>query len=351
MKTKQIAISTLERAFIARNVSLMIKAGNTLSESVQFVAGQARRRSTEQIIKTVAQDISSGVTFADALEQFENAFGRLFVQFVRVGEKSGTLEETLDYLAKQFEKDHDTSQKVLSATIYPLIIIGILITYATVFSFWIFPKIKNVFASFSQNLPLLTRIMIGISDWVKSWGWSIIALLIVGCILLWLKRTSKTVDAMSDWIGMHTPRVATILKNQRMSRFFAIMSFFMKSGVPITESLDYTAHAFSSRVTKAMLEKSRQRIESGENFAKSLEGTFVSPLALKLLSVAEKSGSLQETLSYCADYYQRDVDYATKNLSSVVEPLLLIVVGILVALLAIAIILPVYQFTGSVKLF
>ena len=348
---KQTTVSSLQRAFIARNVSLMIKAGNTLSESLLFVAGQAKRKSIQRMLTSISNDIASGVTFADSLEQYESSFGQLFVQFVRVGEKSGTLEETLNYLAEQFEKDHDTNQKIISATIYPFIIIGILIVYATIFSFWIFPKIKSVFASFSQSLPLLTRIMITLADWVKSWGWIVIALCIIGLIIVWFKRTSRSVSLVSDWIGLHTPRVAAIIKNQRMSRFFAMMSFFMKSGVPLSESLEYTAHAFASRSTNAMIQKSKKRIEAGESFAASLENTFVSPLALQLISVAEKSGSLQETLSYCSSYYQRDVDYATKNLSSIVEPLLLIIVGILVALLAIAIILPVYQFSGNVRIF
>lgn len=346
------SLSTLDRAFIARNVSLMLKSGIPISESLVFIREQTKNIGTKKMIGDIQREVESGIRFSKALEQHQRAFGSLFIQFVRIGEDSGDLEQTLGYLALQYEREHDTIKKIRSALLYPIIILGIALVYALVFAFLIFPRLEGLFAKFQGELPVLTRVVLDSASWLTSWGFILIGALVLGAILLAALRFLPGVSQFIDRMSLGIPIIRTLTKQFLFARFFQTLSYVTKNGTPIAEGLRAVQAAAPHSVMKRHLERIRAHVEEGASLSKSMEETqFFPELSIRLIAAAETSGSLENTLDYLGSFYERSIDYATKNLTSSIEPLLLIIVGLAVALLAVAIILPIYQFTGAVSLF
>lgn len=353
MKKVYQKISALDLAFIARNLSLMIKSGITESEALSFLLSQMKSKETKVILSELHKDVEAGIHLSKAMERFESAFGILFIHFIRIGERSGTLEETLSYLASQLERDHEISKRVKSAALYPAIIIGIVLIYAAVFAYVIFPRLENLYADFSTTLPTLTRVILEIAGWMKGAGVFVIAGIIIGLLILrFASQQSKSIASFFDAVILHTPGLKSLALEFQYARLYRIMGFLLKSGAPIDETLSATKEAIESPSAKRALEKVATEASQGKTLYESMGKTnYFSPLAVRLIDVAERSGSLESTFFYLSEFYDRNVDYSTKNLTSVLEPVLLILVGIAVALLAIAIILPIYQFSGSISAF
>jgi len=345
-------LSLLDRAFIARNLSLLIQSGIGIAESVEFLSNQPKEAKTRAVLKAVSQDVQSGIRLSDAMEKHLRSFGQLFIRFVRIGEDSGKLEETLTYLAAQYERDSDITKKIRGVLIYPAILVSIIIVYATIFSFFIFPKLQALFADFHTTLPGITRALLSIMNWFRSWGFILIAAVIVLAILFQSIKRVTLIARLREAILFHVPGVTKAYKEFMLARLFHILAFMIKSGIPITEALSSASEAMTTLYMKNILKHIQENVASGELLAGSMKEFPIFPrVSVKLIEIAETSGSLEQTLMYIGTYYERNIDYTSKNVSSLLEPILLVVVGVAVALLAIAIILPIYQFTGSLSAF
>jgi len=345
------AIPVLERAFIARNLSLMLKSGITISEALGFLSSQVRNMGTRVILKDAKRDAESGLQLSKALASHAHAFGNLFIHFVRVGEQTGTLEDSLEYLAKQLERDNSISKRVRAATAYPGLILGIVVVYAAVFAYVIFPKISDLYKDFSSPLPWITKAILGFGGWMKGPGIFALAAIIIMAVILWaIARSSTSLRYRMERLMSSLPIVGSLFRSFLYARIFRILGFFLKSGSTITEALSSAQNAVDSVTAQRAMRTIAASAQEGKSLTASMKQTGIfSPLALQLVDIGERSGSLENTFFYLSDFYDQDVDYATKNITSIMEPVLLIFVGLAVAVVAIAIILPIYQFSASIR--
>lgn len=343
--------SLLDRAFIARNLSLLIKSGTGIAEAIGFLANQPKDPRMRKVLAEIHTDVQSGISLSVAMEKHTKSFGLLFTRFVKIGEDSGTLEETLNYLAAQYERDSDITKKIRGVLVYPAILVSIIIAYAALFSFFIFPKLQDLFADFHTPLPTITKVLLDVMSWLRNWGFLVLLILIVLFAASRLLKNVRSVARIRESFLFNIPGVSKAYKEFMFARLFHILAFMIKSGIPIAEALHATSEAMTTAYMKKILQQVHEDVASGMSLYDSLKKFPVFPrIALKLLETAESSGSLEQTLVYLGTYYERNIDYTSKNVSALLEPILLIVVGIAVALLAIAIILPIYQFTGSISI-
>lgn len=344
-------LKLLDRAFIARNISLLIASGTGLAEAIGFLADQPKNAHTRAILKDVRDEVQSGISLHSAIEKHILSFGHLFAHFVQIGEQSGKLEETLSYLAEQYERDHEITKKIRGVLIYPAILVGMIIAYAIIFSFFILPRLQNLFADFDAPLPGITNALLSLMTWTRSWGFIVILAILAILVVLQIMKNNKLVSTVREFFLFHVPGLSNAYKEFMLARLFRILAFMIQSGTPIAEALTSTADAMTTVYMKNILRKIQNHVSSGESLALSMKKHSVFPsISITLIETAEKSGSLEQTLAYLGTFYERTIDYTSKNVSSLLEPILLIVVGVAVALLAIAIILPIYQFTGSISI-
>jgi len=344
-------LSLLDRAFIARNISLLIASGTGLAEAISFLADQPKDVRVRAILRDVYTEVQSGISLHLAIEKHAKSFGTLFAHFVQIGEQSGKLEETLTYLALQYERDHDITKKIRGVLVYPAILLGMIITYAIVFSFFILPRLQDLFADFHTELPGITRALLTLMGWMRGWGLLVIALIILAVFVLHILKNQKLIATIREFFLFHVPGVSSAYKEFMLARLFHVLAFMIQSGTPIAEALESATDAMTTLYMKNILREIQKQVSSGGSLAESMKAHAVFPnVSITLIETAEKSGSLEQTLGYLGTYYERSIDYTSKNVSSLLEPILLIAVGIAVALLAIAIILPIYQFTGSISI-
>lgn len=352
MSKKPVRMKILERAFFARNVSLLLQSGVSLSDALAFVAEQTKSPSAKVAIQHMEKSVLAGKSLHEALADAHPLVDAYFIHATEVGEKSGSLEESLNYLTKQLEKDYGLSRKMRSIAVYPTIVFGVIIVYAALFSYLIFPRLEKLFSGMQTALPLLTRIILSVATWVRSWGWIVLIGIVAAAIILQTSREAKWNAKLKEWLGFHTPFIRGIVRQYRCARFFRMLSYLLHGGIPIADALKIIHDATTSATLQQAITRMHTQVESGKTFASGLANeSLFPPLAARLVKVAEQSGSLEQTCDYLATYYERDIEYSTKSFSSAIEPALIIIVGIAVALLAIAIIMPIYQFTGSLSVF
>ena len=352
MNERPVRMQILERAFFARNVSLLLQSGVTLSDALTFVADQAKSGRVRAAILRLRKSVQAGKSLNEALTDEHPLVDPYFIHVARVGEKSGSLEEGLRYLADQLEREYGISRKISSIAIYPTIVLGVIVVYAGVFSYLIFPRLEKLFSGLNTTLPILTRIILALAGWMKHWGWVAVLAIVAIIALMQLLKGTRRVAALREWFSFYTPFVSGIIRQYRCARFFRMLSYLLHGGITIADALGVMEQATGSHALQQAIVRMQAHVESGKTFASGLSTEpFFPQLAARLIQVAEQSGSLEQTCEYLASYYERDVEYSTKSFSAAIEPALIIIVGIAVALLAIAIIMPIYQFTGSLSVF
>ncbi|NQT50349.1 type II secretion system F family protein, partial [Candidatus Kuenenbacteria bacterium] len=339
-------VTQKEILFFTKNLSIMLRSGSTLSEALKILHDQSKAK-LEVILSDVIQMTQKGVELSQALSKHKKTFSELYVNIVKIGEESGTLEKNLEYLADQLEKSYRLRKKILGAMLYPaIIIIGILLLGFGI-TFFILPKISNMFKNFRVELPWSTKILIFISDFFQNYGlWAILGGIAIVIFLSWFLRT-KFVKPFTHKVILILPICKSISKNFNLSMFYRSLSILLKSGVTIDEGIKICTKTISNVHYKNFLLETYQKIKGGETLCKALKEKpkLFPPTDTQIISVGEKSGGLPESLSYGASIHEDQLDDISQNLSSILEPVLFIFLGIIVAILALSIISPIYSIT------
>lgn len=342
-------ISFLEKVFFVKNLATMLKAGLSLREGVAVIQEQTDSVFFKKILSNIITSLDNGHTLADSLSFYPRNFNQLIVNIIKVGETSGTLEENLKYLSFQLEKSYELRRKIKGALIYPALILVSTFVLGTTLAVFILPKLIPLFKSFSINLPLPTKILMWFTDMMQSYGPFIllgVAILIVFFILL--SRLPK-IKKLLHKILLRLPIFGRISRSSNLADFSRTLGILLKSGVPIVQSLDVTAGTMKNMVYQEALRITSNKIQRGElisDYLKSKKFLFP-PTVSRMIQVGERTGNLEQTLFHLAEFYEKEVDNVAKNLSNILEPFLLVVIGLVVGFIAIAIILPIYKLTGS----
>ena len=346
-----LMISHLDKLLFAKHLSVMIKAGLPLREGVVTIQEQTKSRSFKKILEDVIKHLDNGETLADSLSRHGKKFSDLFVNMIRMGEESGNLENNLEYLAEQMEKSFTLRRKVIAALIYPAIILVAAIGLGTALSVFILPKLVPLFRSLKVDLPASTRFLLWFTELIQNYGLYVLGGIIAVIIFLALISRLKPVNLVNHTVLLKIPVAGSISRNYNLALLSRTLGVLIKSGIPIVEALDITSSTLSNLVYSNQVKEVSLRVQKGKQMSSYLKikKNLFPPTFSRMIEVGEKTGNLESSLAYLADFYEREVDNTTQKLSTVLEPFILIIIGLIVAFLAISIITPIYQLTRGLR--
>ncbi len=343
-------LSTKEKMLFARHMEIMITSGMQILDSLEILKRQTKSKTFRKILDQLMFDVKNGHFLSAGLVRYQNIFGDFFVNLVRVGETSGTLAENFKYIAEELRKRQELNNKIRDAMLYPLIILLATSGITGLLTFFVFPKVLPIFRSLRVELPLVTRFFIGFSEFMIHHGlW-----VGVGCIFfaigIWLLLKIRRIRFVWHRTLLLLPAISTMSQAVNMVNFARTLALLLRSGMQIVESLTIAANTLSNLVYQEEIKKIAEAIGRGETISKSLlaHPTLFPPIFSQMILIGENTGKLDETASYLAGFYESELDEATKALSSILEPLLLIVMGIVVSVVALSIILPIYKITQTI---
>jgi type IV pilus assembly protein PilC len=338
-------VSLVEKVIFTRHLAVMIGAGFALHKSLETLAKQTNNSNFRKIINDIVIRIKKGETLADSLARYPKVFNNFFVSMIKVGEKGGKLEEVLKILAQHLKKEHDFRSKVKGAMIYPSLILLAMIGIGILMMVVVMPKITAMFEELKVDLPITTQILIAISKFLSKYFFiSMAGFLILIIILVKLVKTKKGKHLVS-WLFLKPPFLGKITRKINCARLARSLSSLMESGVAIVESLQITAQTVDNTFYSNSLIEMSGEVKKGKSLQESLEKyTGIYPILVsQMIGVGEQTGGLSEIMERLANFYEEDVTNITDNLTSVIEPVLMIIIGIIVGFFAISMIQPMYS--------
>lgn len=346
-----LGVSLQEQVIFSRHLAIMIKSGMPLLDSLVMLKKQTRSKSLAKILDKLAADISNGQFLSKSLEQFRSIFGNLFIDILRVGEASGILSENLNYLADELRKKQELRRKVVGAMIYPIVILAATFGVSGLLTVFIFPKILPVFQSLNVRLPVTTRFLITLSNFLINYGFFIIIGLIGFILILWILIKIPSIKFFYHFLLLGTPIVGRIVKAVNLANFSRTLGLTLKSGVHAVQAISITADTLSNSVYRRELKSIAEELTRGEAIAKHLfrRPRIFPPMVAQMIAVGENTGNLSETFLYLSEFYEGEVSDFTKNLSNILEPILMVTMGIVVGFVAISIITPIYEVTQNLR--
>ena len=343
-------ISTHDKIIVYRNLSAMIKAGLSLSRALSVMCRQAKNKKLQKILKLINEEIKKGSSLSDALRGFDKVFTPLMVSMVRAGEESGNLVESLDVTAEQMVKSYTLRKKIKGAMIYPGVIISAMILVGFFMLVYIVPTLTSTFADLSVELPASTQFIISFSSLLQNNTTGILVLLLVLILIIIFGSRTEKGKRYFYWFVLHIPGISTIIKEINSARTTRTLSSLLSAGVPFVKSLQITAEVIQNVYYKEVILKAEKNIQLGlpvsKIFAEAehLFPTFVG----EMMSVGEETGELSDMLLEIATFYENEVDQKTKNISTIIEPVLMIIVGAAVGFFAISMISPMYSLVENI---
>lgn len=342
-------VSLDDLVVFSRQLATMIDSGITLVIALDILKGQIENRSFAQIVFRIYQDVESGKSFCDSVAQYPAVFSGFYINMIRAGEASGTLDEVLDRIALYLEKTAALQRKVKSSLVYPAVVITMAFLITALLLLKVVPTFKSIFESLGGALPFPTQVLIAISDMFRKYFFIMLGGLTAAIVLL--KRYINTPKGryQFDRLMLRLPIFGPLFLKASVARFARTFSTLMRSGIPILNALDIVAKTSGNKIIEEAIENSRQAIRQGEPIAAPLEKSKVFPLmAVRMIGVGERAGELEKMLSKIADFYEEQVDAAVSGLTSIIEPLVIAFLGIVIGGIVLALFLPIFKITELV---
>lgn len=338
-------IKPLDIAFFTRQLATMMASGVPIIQAFDIIAEGTENPNFQKLINEIKVDVAAGNTLADSLRQHPQYFDDLFCNLVESGEQSGRLESLLDRIATYKEKTEAMKAKIKKAMTYPIAVVVVAIIVTAILLLKVVPQFKEVFASFGADLPAFTTMVISLSEWLQAW-WFIIVIffVVVGYAYGKAHVKSKKLRDSEDRILLKAPVVGDIIYKAAVARYARTLSTTFAAGVPLVDALDSVAGAAGNVVFYNAVMQIKEDVSAGSQLNFSMRTTNVFPsLAVQMAGIGEESGNLDGMLDKVADYYEAEVDNAVDNLTTLMEPMIMVVLGVLVGGLIIAMYLPIFQ--------
>ena len=343
-------VSLTQKIFFVQQLGVMIKAGISLSITLRTLSQQTESKSFSIILNDLQQEIEKGNLLSKGLEKYQKIFGELFINMVKAGEASGKLEDVLKQLFVQMKKDHEIIAKVKSAMIYPSIVVGMMFAIGIFVLVYVIPTMSGIFTEMDIELPIATRILIGSSEFILQYGIYILIGLIVSGVTL-----GRIISVPKGKIRFHQmllkmPILGRIIKKVNLARFCRSLSSLLKTDIPIVQSFEITSKILGNVVYKNALLEGGEKIKKGVSIKESLgqHTKLFPPVIIQMISVGEETGALDDILEESAIFYEEDVTQTMNNLPSILEPVLMVLLGLAVAGMAVAVIMPMYSLSQSI---
>jgi type IV pilus assembly protein PilC len=342
-------IDSKELAVFTRQFSVMIDAGLPLVQCLEILGGQQENKTFQKILNGVRASVEGGATLSASMKQYDKVFDALYYNMVEAGETGGILDTILQRLASYIEKNVKLKRAVKSAMIYPISVIGIAVSVITLLLWKVVPIFITLFNGLDVSLPLPTRIVIGLSHFVGSiYGFMAVVLFVAGGIAMKTWYGTPQGRMAIDSAVLKAPIVGLVMRKIAVARFTRTLGTLISSGVPILEGLDITARTSGNAVVERAISQTRKAVEAGRSLVDPLKETDVFPgMVTQMIAVGEQTGAMDAMLSKIADFYEDEVDAAVKDMLTAIEPIMIVVLGVIVGGVVISMYLPLFSLIGK----
>lgn len=341
-------IPRVEKVIFSRQLSTLINAGIPLSQSLSILEKQTANAKMKGILGELIKDVQGGSSLSEALKKHPKAFNSIFVNLVHAGEVGGILDETMERLADQIEKDHEIVSKIRGALMYPAVIMVSMVGAVLFMMVSIIPQLAAMFKEMNADLPLTTRILISISKAITTYGLFTFTGVVLFIILTRyiIKKYYKIRRGLHSFL-LHLPILGKASKKLNIARFARTFGVLLASGISIIETLNIVSEATSNILFKEEIKETAKKVKDGTPIAQTIEGSKNFPILVsQMISVGEETGTLSDILLKIADFYEKEMDNMIKNLTSLLEPLMMLMIGSMIGFIMISIIKPIYQLTN-----
>ena len=342
-------INTGDIAIFSRQLETMLAAGIPMVQAFEIVGNGHENQAMQKLILAIKADVEGGSSLAEALAKHPIYFDDLFVNLVEAGEQAGALETLLDKVATYKEKTEAIKKKIKKALTYPAAVLVVAFVVTIILLIFVIPAFEDLFQGFGADLPAFTRVVIDLSQFVRDKGWYL-AIMAGGAVyaFLYFKKRSRPMRHFLDRTALRMPIIGPILQKASIARYARTLSTMFAAGVPLVEALESVAGATGNIVYEQGVLQMKDEVATGQRLQQAMENTDLFPnMVIQMIAVGEESGSLDDMSAKVADFYEEDVDNAVDNLSSLLEPMIMAILGILVGGLVVAMYLPIFKM-GSV---
>lgn len=342
-------IGIVDKMFFARNLSVMIAAGLSLTRALEALAEEHPSRKFKKVVAGINNSVIKGKSFAESLRIQEGVFGELFINMAEVGEATGKLTLVLKLLANQMKKDYDLRRRIRGAMLYPAIIITALLGIGTMMMIYVVPTLTQTIKELGVELPVTTRLIILASDLMMGYSLWFLAGLILAAALFWRALKTQRGKELFDRFIVRVPVFGSLVKKFNTARFCRTLACLIASGVPVVRSLEITSRVLGNTLFRNAVAQASKDIQKGKRIGEilALHENVFSPLVIQMIDVGEETGKISSMLLRLALFFEEEVTSTTKNLSTIIEPLLMIVIGAAVGFFAVSMLQPIYSSLGN----
>ena len=339
--SKKIKTKTL--SILCSQFAITLRSGMSVSRAMQMLAGQCGDKRLRKIMEEAGQDVSAGSTVAAALEQYSERFPLTFIENIRAGEQSGTLDKSFDRLHKFYDKAYKTTEKVKGALTYPMFVIAIAIVVVIIVMAKVIPTLADVFSDLGGQLPLMTRMLIDTSDFFAKWWILILAVLVLLKVVSSIYAKTETGKIQKAKLALSIPLVGPVNQMNAAAQFANTMSVLLAAGITLDQAIETTAKVMDNALFQYEVRSMKDSIEQGRTLSDCLRSKKYFPQTMiDMCSVGEETGELEETLENVADYYTNEADYRVQRLLAMLEPTLLVLLSIFAGIIVVSIYLPIF---------
>jgi len=344
-------VALKDKMMFARNLSVMIASGLTVAKSIKNLSEQTKNKQFQKILLGINEDVKTGKTLSESMAKYPGVFNDLFVNMVKIGETGGNLDETLNIIATQLEKEHALLSKVRGAMMYPAVILVAMGGVGVLMLTYILPQLTGVFKDMDVELPASTQIIIGASDFMQHHSLIVMVSIVVLAILIKMGLKTKAGKKFVSYIAIKFPAVNNIVIKTNCARFSRIYSSLLKSGVTSLNALKIVGNTLANFYYKEAIAEAVKEIQKGVDLSKIIERypDIFPVLVRQMLEVGEQTGETEAILLKMAEFYEEEVNQATKNISSIVEPILMLFMGVAVGFFAVSMLQPMYGLMENIK--
>jgi len=336
--------------FFTRQLATMFSAGLTLERAIHGLAVEEKHSRLKKVLTKVADNIRKGLNLSEALSRHPGVFSNLYIALTKAGEVSGNLNEILDQLATYLENLDDTRRKVRSAMTYPIFMMVFMMMMVSAMFIWIIPKFSDVYAQLGANLPAATRTLVGISQWMSANFGSILFFSLLTLLVIWLISKTKKGGFVIDSIKLKFPIFGSLINQAILNKFCKTFGILIGAGVPVLDSTKLLSKVVDNRVFEEATNEASNYIREGYNISTALRRTeLFPPIMLQLASTGEETGELDSLLDRAADYYYKQVTALVERMTTLIEPLLILAVGVVIAIMVVITYLPVFHLGAALQ--
>lgn len=343
-------VSLPEKIFFTRNLRVMISSGLPLPRALETLANQLKNQKFKKTILSVRDEIIKGNSFSETLKKHPDVFSELFQNMVRAGEESGTLDNVLKILSRKMEKEHELKSKIKGAMIYPAVIICAMLGIGVLMLVVVVPQLAKTFEELAVELPLTTRIIIGIGDFLSQKWYLVIIFIFVLAFLFWRMMKIESFKKIIDKLVLKIPVISPIIQKTNTAYMTRTLSSLIMAGVSIVKSLEISSGTLGNFYYKSAIISVAEKVRKGEKIfqaLKSYENIYPS-IVIEMLAVGEETGETSNILAQLADFFEEEVSNATKNLATIIEPVIMLIIGAAIGFFAVSMIQPMYAMLGAI---